>query len=249
MKNHFGIYCIKNKVNNKVYIGKTMTKFQKRWFHHRSLLRAGTHNNKYLQKSWNKYGEENFEFIILESFDICLRNKENDETLNDILFKMEKLYIKMYNSYKDGYNETTGGEGCCGIVISEEHKRCIAEKNRINMLGRKHTKETKKKMSESHKGYIKTEEHRRHLSESLTGKKVSLDTRKKLSKINKNNKYCAKYNVDTILNIKRDKMNGLTGVEISKKYNISQGYIYSILSNRRWDDVNPEGWLEFIDKK
>lgn len=249
MRNHFGIYCIKNKINNKVYIGKTMTKFQKRWFHHRSLLRAGTHNNKHLQKSWDKYGEENFEFIMLESFDIKLRNEENDKVLNDILFKMEKLYIKIYNSYENGYNETTGGEGCCGIVISDEHKRNIAKKNRINMLGRKHTEETKKKMSESHKGYIKTEEHRRHLSESLKGKVVSEQTKKKLSEINKNNKFSAKYDRDMILNMKKDKMNGLTSVEISKKYDISVGYTYSILNNIRWNDVNPEGWLEFINKK
>lgn len=249
MNNHFGIYCIKNKINNKVYIGKTITKFQKRWFHHRSLLRAGIHNNKYLQKSWNKYGEDNFEFIMLESFDIHLRNKENDETINDILFELEKLYIKLYNSYENGYNETTGGEGGCGIVISEEHKKRIAEKNRINMLGRKHTEETKKKMSESHKGYIKTEEHRKHLSESLTGKITSEETKKKLSEINKKNKYCAKYSAEMILNMKKDKMNGLTGVAISKKYNLKIGYVYSILLNHRWADVNPEGWLEFINKK
>src|SRR5690606_1147272 len=41
-------------------------------YHHLSMLRANKHKNKYLQNSFNKYGEENFEFSIIE---VC--TKEN----------------------------------------------------------------------------------------------------------------------------------------------------------------------------
>lgn len=66
-----GVYEIKNKINNKRYIGSTIMSFTKRLEHHRCLLRNGTHKNTYLQRAWNKYGENNFEFNILEVVDKC----------------------------------------------------------------------------------------------------------------------------------------------------------------------------------
>ena len=66
-----GVYQIRNKINNKVYIGSTIMSFTKRLEHHRCLLRKGTHKNTYLQHAWNKYGEESFEFSILEVVDKC----------------------------------------------------------------------------------------------------------------------------------------------------------------------------------
>lgn len=66
-----GIYEIKNILNSKRYIGSTTMSFQKRLNHHRSLLRAGNHKNNYLQNSWDKYGEDNFVFSILEVVDKC----------------------------------------------------------------------------------------------------------------------------------------------------------------------------------
>lgn len=64
-----GVYEIRNKINSKRYIGSTIISFTKRLEHHRCLLRNGTHKNTYLQNAWNKYGEDNFEFNILEVVD------------------------------------------------------------------------------------------------------------------------------------------------------------------------------------
>lgn len=66
-----GVYQILNKVNNKSYIGSTTMSFTKRMDHHRSMLRKGNHKNQHLQRAWNKYGEDNFEFLILEEVDVC----------------------------------------------------------------------------------------------------------------------------------------------------------------------------------
>lgn len=112
-----GIYKITNKINNKVYIGKSKN-IKKRHSEHRNELRKNEHVNNYLQNAWNKYGEENFEFSILEE---C----ETDKDLND----REIFFIKEYKSHmRDcGYNLSTGGEGGS---LSEETKNKIRNTNR-----------------------------------------------------------------------------------------------------------------------
>lgn len=60
-----GIYMIINTINGKRYIGSSKN-IQQRLQTHRSNLRHGYHGNEYLQNAWNKYGENNFEYSILE---------------------------------------------------------------------------------------------------------------------------------------------------------------------------------------
>ena len=95
-----GIYCIENLINHRKYIGLSKD-IKRRWAEHRSELRRGAHINIYLQKAWNKYGEESFKFYILE---LCTE---------DILCERECYYIKTLNSlsHEQGYNLTTGGDG------------------------------------------------------------------------------------------------------------------------------------------
>lgn len=83
-----GVYEIKNIINEKKYIGSTTMCFLKRFQHHISMLRANRHKNQHLQHSWNKYGEENFEFNILEvcSKDNCLVREQYYMDLNKEYF-------------------------------------------------------------------------------------------------------------------------------------------------------------------
>jgi group I intron endonuclease len=60
-----GIYEIRNLRNGKRYVGSAVRLMQ-RWAAHRSLLKKGTHHSDHLQKSWNLYGSESFEFSVLE---------------------------------------------------------------------------------------------------------------------------------------------------------------------------------------
>ena len=98
-KQHYksGIYCIRNIINNKVYIGKSKNIY-KRINTHRSAFRKGTkgEHNDHFFKSWMKYGEENFEYFVVEFIE-----------LNENLFKERELYwITIYDSCnpKKGYN-------------------------------------------------------------------------------------------------------------------------------------------------
>lgn len=63
------IYKIENSVNGKTYIGSTDRAFERRRVEHITELRGGYHDNKYLQNSWNKYGEDSFTFSIIEKTD------------------------------------------------------------------------------------------------------------------------------------------------------------------------------------
>lgn len=168
-----GIYCIENMINNKKYIGQSKN-INDRWYKHKNELNRGVHDNDYLQKSWNKYGEENFRFYILEYCDI------------DELDDKERYYIESHNTLNRdyGYNLKSGGQDYgvkaseyVGKKISESLKRAyenedLRQQSRNNalkqwanpeikakilgenngMYGKHHTEETKQKMSEKKKG-------------------------------------------------------------------------------------------------
>lgn len=124
-------------VNNKVYIGQTRNNFGDRRDSHIAKLRGGYHDNKELQDDWNKFGEKHFKFEIIED----LTGKSQD-----YLYDIEKETILLYKSKGLCYN-ITNGKGLLGCVMSEETKRKIGEKNRINMTGKKASDETRLKMS------------------------------------------------------------------------------------------------------
>lgn len=86
-----GIYKITNILNNKMYIGSSKDIY-KRWKEHIRGLNKGNHHSIKLQRAWNKYGEDSFEFQILEE---C----EEDKRLY-----LEQYYIDKYKVYYEGYN-------------------------------------------------------------------------------------------------------------------------------------------------
>jgi group I intron endonuclease len=59
------IYKIINLVNDKFYVGSTTNK-KVRFREHRKQLRGNRHHCKHLQAAWNKYGEEKFDFRVVE---------------------------------------------------------------------------------------------------------------------------------------------------------------------------------------
>lgn len=245
-KHNYGIYCIECIETNIKYIGQTSESFYRRWIFHKWNLKNNKHSNIYLQNAWNKYGGDKFLFYPLESFNINQKEIITKQKLDEL----EQYYIKQYDTFKNGFNLTTGGEKCNMNPLSDEAKRKIGEKNRINMLGKRHTEETKRLMSESHKGYIKTEFHRKHLSESLVGFVRSDEQKEKCRIANQGSKQkTAKYTEDLIEQIRIDCMNGIRPSELSVKYNINRGTIYGIVNNNRWKHVKPNGWEDFLKNK
>ena len=163
-----GIYCIENMTTNKKYIGQSRN-IDDRWYKHKNKLRNKKHENDYLQKAWNKYGEDDFKFYIIEECDI------------EKLDEREIYYIDFYNvlNHDYGYNMQSGGQSSCLTEYARaklsasikkayqnenlrkqrsidalnqwanpEIKKKITGKNN-GMYGRKHSKETRRKMSEN----------------------------------------------------------------------------------------------------
>ena len=113
-----GIYKIINLVNNKIYVG-CASNIRTRKNGHIYDLRKGIHKNDYLQKAWNKYGELNFKFEILELCNI------------EVLHEKEHFWVNYYNCLDRviGYNlKPTAPNG--SSIHSEETREKLRQANK-----------------------------------------------------------------------------------------------------------------------
>ncbi len=98
--------------SGRCYIGQTIDEKRRKTEHKRSL-RLGVDNSFY--RAVRKYGYENF------TYEVLFRLNSKDSTRTKItLNAMEKFYVKFYNSFKDGYNMTMGGDGFIGFKYNPE---------------------------------------------------------------------------------------------------------------------------------
>ena len=100
------IYCITNIINGKKYIGKTADTVENRFKQHVRDSKKVRSEKRPLYSAMNKYGVENFAVETL-----CETNDPSQD---------ERLYIDQYDTFKSGYNATTGGDGV-------EYKMHLAE--------------------------------------------------------------------------------------------------------------------------
>lgn len=98
------IYTITNKINNKIYVGKTSRDPQIRWKEHLNDYR---HPELPIQRAFKKYGKNNFIFTIIK------------EVPDEVLNQEEQYYIDLYKSNVYGYNATFGGDGGATHILSQ----------------------------------------------------------------------------------------------------------------------------------
>ena len=160
-----GIYCIENKIDGKKYIGKdSRINMQKRWKEHVLEFKKGIHYNNYFQRAWNKYGEENFIYYIVE---YCSWN---------ILNEKETFYINKFKTKApNGYNLTDGGEGMFGYIPSQKTRNKISKANsgeNNGMYGKTHTEKTKELIRLKNKGKFSGKDNPMYgIPSPMTGKK------------------------------------------------------------------------------
>ncbi len=181
------IYSIKNIKNNNEYIGSARS-FKKRIACHKKQLKANSHHSIYLQRAWIKYGEEYFEFSVLENVDL----KEN-------LIKREQFWI---DNSQSKYNMCKVAGSSLGLKRRKES----IDKMRMKKIGMKHSAEdnlrksimqggknhynygktlsekTKMKKSKSMKKFYKSNPHPNKGKKNILSKKGFLSMRNKLMK-------------------------------------------------------------------
>lgn len=127
----YGICCTKN---NKWYIGKSIN-IRNRWASHLWRLKNQKHNNEYLQRAWNKYGQASFSFQVLTTAEAAQ------------LPELEKHFIAEYRALApDGFNLTTGGE--TNIQFSESSLKKLS----LARIGKTWTEIAKRKLAKKRKG-------------------------------------------------------------------------------------------------
>lgn len=104
-----GIYFIKNKLNNKIYIGSCKD-FRKRTNAHKSCLKRNVHHSIKLQRSYNKYGINAFEYLFIE------------ETTIENSLAREQYWINLLNP---GYN--------CAKLVGGHNKKVTTEETKVKI--------------------------------------------------------------------------------------------------------------------
>lgn len=175
MKNKrlIGVYAIVNIVSQDFYIGSTFSKqgILGRLSQHLSYLRAGTHVNKFLQNSFNKYREEAFLFFPIEIIEDASQVRTR-----------EKFWV---DELKPTFNGIEVGDGAS--IYSTETREKLAkpfQKYNASLKGKPASEKRKEQLEKARQAYKEkgvSEETREKLSKSNTGRKVSQEWKDNIS--------------------------------------------------------------------
>jgi len=186
MNNIRGIYGIRNTVNGKWYIGQS-SNLEKRIRRHFSSLRGNRHYNLHLQRAFGVYEESAFEWKILEE---CSEDNIDDRERTWIAFYKS-------DQKEFGYNDQSGGHAMKRYSEESRRKMSLSHIGKISPYrGIKRSEVTRQKISEalrvlalsgrppSHTGKKHSEETKRRISLAKKGVKVSDKERERISIMN-----------------------------------------------------------------
>lgn len=185
-----GIYCIRNTVNDKCYVGSA-TQIAARWKNHRTLLARNLHHSRPLQNAWNKYGAGAFVFIVLELV-----------TVTDLVSR-EQHWLDTFRPYAptDGYNVLRFAYSARGYVQTVEARKKMSlwrkgrkksEAHRLQLIANLKawqasnpkraplTEQHKASLRIAHTGRIMSAEWRANMSTSAKTKKITPEFREKM---------------------------------------------------------------------
>ena len=158
--------------------------------------RPETLKEEYIKTCYSDSEMNNDEKYYIKLYDTLYPNGYNLSEGGDGVLPSEETRRKMSKSHKGKIPPNKG------IPMSEEQKKKLSESHKGQIppnKGKHHTEESKKKMSESLKGLFSgekhpffgkhhTEESKKKISEKQKGKKLSEETRRKMSKARINGK-------------------------------------------------------------
>lgn len=179
------IYCATCLTTGKLYFGQTIRLIEKRWKGHTKEARSGS--NYKFHRAIRKYGEENF--LVEEVLAVSSPTKEKLKAKLDFL---EQHFIQKFDTFRNGYNMTLGGEGQFGKLFSEESKRKMSEsarkrcdenfRKRQSLIAKSlwEDEEFRNKHSENQRNLLKRRDVQKKLGESRRGVKFSESHRRKI---------------------------------------------------------------------
>lgn len=154
-----GIYQILHRDSGLSYVGHSH-KIDSRWCQHRSLLRRGAHYAVRMQRTWAKYGEDSFDFVLLEE---CSQRD---------LVKREQHYL---DNLKPAFNTSKSAKSRLGVPQSPETVELIRQAS----IGRPKSDETRARLSAALVGRKLSPEHCAKLRAAKQN--ISPETRAKMS--------------------------------------------------------------------
>lgn len=218
-KIYCGIYMIRNKINDKKYIGQSVDI----WYRYRNHL-SESYNRNCNKKAYNmaihkairKYGENNFEIIVLEE---CSEEK---------LDEREIYWIDYYDTYNNGYNQTIGGDSFVKRIDRNNIYRLWDDGNSVSEIHKitGHNKHNIIYILEGYDSYSSEESRRRGI------KVYSKSNSKRVYMYDINGKYICEFSSIT---------------DASKKTNTSHGDISACIHGRQKSANNYMWSLEKTD--
>lgn len=232
-----GIYKITSP-SNKIYIGQSID-IEQRWKDYKNVKK---NIGPKIKNSLLKYGPKNHKFEIIEECSVDLL-KEKEIYWKNYYLKIlnndweQVLFCELYDrggGPKSEYTKQKISQANKGKIFSEEHKRKIGESKIGNQyaLGFKFNQESKNKISDSKKDHIcyLNKERNKKISENNRGRKLSEETKQKLSILRKNPR--KKTKTDILHSNKENinlQINNINLKDLAKMYNVSLGTLKNFL--------------------
>lgn len=154
------IYKITNTANDNFYVGSSVN-VKARFSAHRRDLRCGDHHCVPLQKAWDKYGAECFEFAVIEEMPSAID-----------LHAAENRWLKEHYGKSYCYNTgTNAGAAFLGKSHGNDAKRKVSEaqKGKRHRLGHTNSPDHRDRISSAMKGKKKSPEHVEKIRQRMMG--------------------------------------------------------------------------------
>lgn len=239
-----GIYKYTNKINNHIYIGQSIDieTRQKNHLYAANNEKASDYNVPF-HKAIRKYGINNFDFEIIAEV-------KPEEYSQELLNNLEKFFIQYYDSYKNGYNATEGGDQELGnrshpgetngrAILTEEDVNYIRECYNAHIPFREIYDEYKEKISKIglqkvwwfqtwkniHPEYHTEENKYWHSHEA-----------KKMKNPASNQKA---FSVEQVIQMRKDYDNGLSPKQVWLKYAPERAWttVYNVITRKTYKDI------------
>lgn len=243
-----GIYCIRNTINGHIYIGQSYN-IRRRFTNYHKTEYLNKNSSCYdakLYTAFRKYGLDVFEILVLE---FCDRNELNEREMH---------YINLYNSFRNGYNSTSGGDSMSEKMHSNEieRKREITRERNGSLKGDKHPRaklsneEVVKirqryidgeSCEQIHKDYEKIYPNIGTLKRVIFGatyKSVGNIPQKSQIRYTNKNRIIGKVSKEIVIKIKEEynpKINSYS--ELAQKYNLSISVVHQIVKRKIYYNI------------